>query len=142
MRPTVGRAGAIYFALVFGTGFLLGAIRVPLLVPRLGMRNAELLEMPVMLVVILVAARFVVRRFALPPSAGVRVPVGVLALALLIAAELLLALAVQNQSLAQYIISRDPVSGSVYLAMLAVFAAMPLILSRLDAPGRPPPSRA
>ena len=128
----MGWAALAYFALVFGAGFLLGAIRVPLLVPRLGERTAELLEMPVMFVVILVAARFVVRRFALPPSAGVRLPIGVMALSLLVAAELLLALAVQNQSLAQYIASRDPVSGGVYLAMLVLFAAMPLILSRVD----------
>lgn len=128
----MGWAALSYVALVFGAGFLLGVIRVPLLVPRLGVRTAELLEMPVMFVVIVVAARFVVRRFALPPSAGVRLGVGVMALVLLVAAELLLALAVQNQSLDQYIASRDPVSGGVYLAMLVLFAAMPLILSRVD----------
>lgn len=127
----LGWAALSYFALVFGAGFLLGVIRVPLLVPRLGVRTAELLEMPVMFVVIVVAARFIVRRFALPPSAGVRVGVGVMALALLVAAERL-ALAGQGQSLAEYVGSRDPVSGAVYLAMLVVFAAMPLILSRVD----------
>ena len=31
-------------ALVFAAGFLLGSIRVPFLVPRLGERDAELLE--------------------------------------------------------------------------------------------------
>jgi hypothetical protein len=34
------KAGTLYFALVFGAGFLLGAIRVPLLVPRFGERTA------------------------------------------------------------------------------------------------------
>jgi hypothetical protein len=134
----VGRAALSYVALVFGAGFLLGMIRVPLLVPRLGVRTAELLEMPVMLVVSVLAARFVVRRFALPPSAGVRLPVGVMALALLVAAELLMALALQDQSLVAYIGSRDPVSGGVYLAMLVLFAAMPVILSRVEAPAHPP----
>ena len=42
-----------------------------------------------------------------------------------------LARALQGQSLAQYIASRDPVSGSVYLLMLGLFAAMPLVLARL-----------
>lgn len=41
------KSGVAYFGLVFGAGFLLGCIRVPFLVPRLGARVAELLEMPV-----------------------------------------------------------------------------------------------
>ena len=39
-----------YFLIVFGAGFLLGTIRVLLLLPVLGERAAELLEMPFMLI--------------------------------------------------------------------------------------------
>jgi hypothetical protein len=119
-----------YFSLAFGAGFVLGAIRVPFLVPRLGERIAELIEMPLMLVVIVLAARFITQRFALPATAPVRLGAGLLALALLIAAELLLAVALQDRSLGDYVSSRDPVSGAVYLAMLALFAAMPLLICR------------
>jgi hypothetical protein len=66
------RSGVTYFAVVFAAGFALGAIRVPLLVPRLGMRAAELIEMPFMFVVILLSARFVTKRFALPARASIR----------------------------------------------------------------------
>jgi hypothetical protein len=118
-------AGLTYFALVFGIGFLLGMIRVPLLVPRLGLRYAELLEMPLMALAVWWAARWVVRRFALAPIAWIRICVGLFALALLLAAELGLALLLQDQTLSAYIASRDPVSGSVYLLLLVVFAAMP-----------------
>lgn len=121
-------AGLTYFALVFGTGFLLGAIRVPFLVPRLGVRTAELLEMPLMLVAIFLAARYVVRRFSL--SRHALLPTGLLALACLLGAELFLATSIQDQSLAAYIAGRDPVSGTVYLIMLAVFALMPRLLGR------------
>lgn len=121
----------LYFALVLGTGFLLGMIRVPFLVPWLGERYAELLEMPFMLVAIVLAARFVVRRFALPVSLALRLQIGFLALALSVLAELLLAALLQGRSVAQYIASRDPVSGSVYLGMLLLFALMPSILARL-----------
>jgi hypothetical protein len=38
------RGGIFYFALVFGTGFVLGSVRVPFLVPHLGVRVAELIE--------------------------------------------------------------------------------------------------
>lgn len=124
-------AALSYFALVFGAGFMMGAVRVPLVVPRVGERVAELMEMPIMLLVIVFAARFIVRRFALPPTANTRLAVGLLALGLLLSAELLLAVMMQNRSLGEYIASRDPVSGSVYLLMLAVYATMPLILARL-----------
>ncbi len=125
------KAGIAYFGLVFGAGFILGAIRVPFLVPHLGERIAELVEMPVMLIVILVSARFVTQRFALPNAVSVRLGTGLLALGLLLTAEVLLAVALQDQSLVQYIASRDPVSGSVYLAMLMLFAVMPFIIGRV-----------
>ncbi len=125
------KAGVAYFFLAFGAGFVMGAIRVTFLVPRLGERVAELIEMPFMFIVIVLAARFITSRFALPPTVLVRLGTGLLALGLLIAAELLLAAALQGWSLGEYVSSRDPVSGSVYLAMLALFAAMPLVITRL-----------
>lgn len=125
------KAGIAYFALVFGAGFVLGMIRVPFLVPRLGERVAELVEMPFMLVAILWSARFVVTRFSLPATVLARLGAGFVALGLLVAAEVLLAVALQDRTLGEYVASRDPVSGSVYLAMLAVFAVMPLVLARL-----------
>ncbi len=124
------KPAAAYFALVFGAGFLLGMIRVPFLVPRMGARVAELLEMPIQFVVILFAARFIVRRFAVPADRSVRLRVGFSALGLALAAELLLAAALAERSVAEYIAGRDPVSGSVYLAMLLVFALMPLGVAR------------
>lgn len=124
------KAGVSYFALVFAAGFALALIRVPFLVPRFGVRAAELAEMPVMFIAILLASRFVVRRFALSRSTCERLMVGGIALLLLLCGELLLATMVQDQSIAQYIASRDPVSGSVYLAMLGVFALMPFVLAQ------------
>jgi len=61
----------------------------------------------------------------------VRLTTGFLALGLLITAERLLAVALKDRSLGEYVSSRDPVSGSVYVAMLALFAAMPLVITRL-----------
>lgn len=51
------KAGVLYFALVFGTGFVLGTIRTLWVIPYVGTRMAELMEAPVMLVVTIVAAR-------------------------------------------------------------------------------------
>jgi hypothetical protein len=52
-------------------------------------------------------------------------------LAVLLGAEVLLAVLLQDRTLGEYVASRDPVSGTVYLAMLALFAAMPLVLARV-----------
>jgi hypothetical protein len=115
---------------VFGAGFVLGALRVSFLVPRFGERIAELSEMPLMFAVIVVAARFIIRRFAVPFFIAARISIGLLALGLLLAAELLLAVHLQDRSLADYVASRDPISGSVYLVMLVLFALMPTLIGR------------
>lgn len=124
------KAGALYFGVVFGAGFALGTIRVLWAVPTFGTRVAELLESPLMLVVVILAARWVVRRFSLPPTLAARLGAGFLALGFLLTAELTMVLAVQRLTLADYIAGRDPVAGSVYVLMLLAFAVMPLLVSR------------
>jgi hypothetical protein len=129
-RGRIVRAAATYFALVFGTGFVLGTVRVPFLVPRYGVRTAELLEMSLMLVAIVISARFVVRRFELASAGGrAALAVGGLALACLIVAELGVAWALGATDPAAYLASRDPVSGTVYAIMLLVYASMPAVIA-------------
>ena len=127
LRPDLTAALA-YAGLVFGAGFLLGTVRVLLVVPRLGVRSAELLEMPLMALVIVGAARLVVRRFQLPQGLAVRLPVGATALALMVGFEFLVAVGLQGRTVVQVISDRDPVSGPVYLALLLLFALMPSLL--------------
>ena len=86
------KAGGLYFALVFGAGFALGIPRTLWLVPRVGTRTADLLETPIMLVVTVLAARWMVRRCALPPVFSSRLAVGCVALCLLLTAEFTLVL--------------------------------------------------
>jgi hypothetical protein len=124
------KAAILYFLLVFGAGFLLGTIRVVWLVPQLGTRTAELLEMPIMLAVIILSARWVVRRFALPAAPALRFGVGLAALAFLLVAELAMVLWLQGLSIREYVAVRDPVSGTVYLLMLGVLAVMPVLVKR------------
>ena len=123
-------AGLVYFAIVLGTGFVLGMFRVPILVPRMGERWAELAEMPIMATVIFLAAGYILRRFPEIRSPGRALVAGFLALALSVSAELGLALVLQNQTIPEFISSRDKVSGSVYLGLLLVFAIMPRVRLR------------
>jgi len=52
------RLSLLYFSLVFAAGCVIGSIRVPFVQPVLGVRYAELLEMPIMAVVIWQAAQY------------------------------------------------------------------------------------
>lgn len=124
------KAAVLYFVLVFAAGFMLGTIRVLLIVPHLGTRLAELMEMPLMLAVTFIAARWIVQRFAIPFTASYRLGMGCLALVLLLIAEFTLVLRLRGISIAEYFATIDPVSGTVYYIMLGIFAIAPLLVSR------------
>ena len=119
-------AAAIYFMQVFGTGFALAFIRIPFLVPRFGVRIAELMEMPVMLAVIAWASHRLARRHP-EMDRSARLSVGVMAFCLLVGAELSVAWALGARQPTEYIASRDPLSGSVHLASLVFFAVAPAL---------------
>jgi hypothetical protein len=122
----VFQAGAAYFAWAFGAGFVLGVVRQLWAVPRYGERAAELLEMPFMAVVIVLVARHVVHRYAVPPTLLDRSGMGLVGLALLLLAEWGVILSFRQQSVAGYIAARDPIAGVAYLVMLLAFALMPI----------------
>jgi len=124
------KAGGFYFALVFGAGFVLGPIRILWAVPRFGTRIAELMESPLMLGVIVVAARWVVRRMSVPPATASRLGMGCIALTLMLAAEFLFVLRLRGLSIGEYLATRDPVSGTIYYMMLVLIAVMPLLAAR------------
>jgi len=124
------RAGALYFAIVFGVGFLLGPIRILWIVPRVGTRTAELIEAPIMLAVSVFVARWVVRWLTIPPTFSARLGMGLLALVLMLAAELSLVLWLRRMSVRDYFAERDPVAGTAYYVVLGAFAVMPQIVAR------------
>lgn len=125
------KAALVYFLIVFGAGSLLGPIRLLFVVPRLGERVAELLEMPLMLIVIIIGANWIVRRFRLPIGLIYRLGAGVIALLLGLFFEFGLVLIVRGLTLREYFESRDQIAASAYYLTLLLFASMPLLMSRL-----------
>ena len=123
------KTGVLYFALVFGAGFVLGTVRTLWIVPRVGTRAAELMETPIMLVVTVVGARWTVVHLAVPLVPSARLEMGGIALVRLLVAGFGLVLWLRGLSISGYLATRDPVSGTVYYAMLAVFAIMPLLVA-------------
>jgi hypothetical protein len=127
------KAGALYFALVFGAGFVLGTVRTLWVVPRIGTRTAELLEEPMMLVIIILAARWLVRRLSVSPKASSRLSMGGIALGLMLVVEFTFVLWLRGLSIRDYLAGRDPVAGTAYYAMLVLFAIIPLLVARRSA---------
>ena len=64
---------------------------------------------------------------ALPSS---RLGMGFVALGLMLVAEFGFVLWLRGLSIKEYLATRDPVSGTVYYVMLAVFAITPLLVAR------------
>jgi hypothetical protein len=130
MVARIVKAGLLYFALVFGAGFVLGALRILLLVPRIGTRAAELVETPVMVAISWFAAGWVVRRLEVPLATRPRLGMGLVALALMLVAEFSLVLRLRGLTLEEYFATRDPVSGAAYYSALILLALMPLVVER------------
>lgn len=124
------QAAVLYFLLVFGVGFVLGIVRVLGVVPLLGERTAELLEMPLMLAVIVAAARWVVR-YKLDDRQPSALAVGFVAMGFVLLADLAVGVWLRDMSLTEVFMNRDPVSGAAYYAALLLFALMPAALVRL-----------
>ena len=127
-RATLGAALA-YFGLVFGAGFALGVLRTLFVVPRVGARAAELLEIPLMLLVIVLAARWIVRHRVVAQRTGGAWWVSLLALALLLGAEIALAAGLRGLTPAQALFDRDPVAGIAYALALLAYAVMPALMA-------------
>jgi hypothetical protein len=127
------KASMVYFGVVFGAGFVLGPVRIFWVVPRLGLKMAELAEEPIMLVIIILAARWVVRRFDESPKASSLLLMGGVALGLMLVAEFTFVAWLRGLSVRDYLAGRDPVAGTVYYAMLGLFAIMPLLAARRSA---------
>lgn len=126
------KAALLYFAIVFGAGFVLGTIRTLWIVPRIGARGAELMETPIMFVVVILAARVTVRWFLASSARTTRLAVGFIALLLMLVAEFGFVLWLRGISIRQYLATRDPISATAYYLMLGVFAIMPLLAGKAE----------
>lgn len=122
------RASFLYFGIVFGMGFLFGVLRTVLFVPRFGTRVSELCEMPLMVVVIYCASKWLVKHYS-PSTRSFMLGVGFLSLGLMIGAELLVGMALRGLTLAQILTDRDPLVAVIYYSSLLMFGGLPSCLT-------------
>jgi hypothetical protein len=72
------KAGVTYFLLVFAGGWIMGPIRELWAVPHFGPTMGLLLEAVIMLIAMIVAARWVVRWFEVPQTLPAMISMGLL----------------------------------------------------------------
>ncbi len=120
-------AAVLYFAIVFGVGFVLGPVRIFWLEPRFGKTIAAVCEAPFLLIAMGLAAVWVRNRFGLANTRGL-IMVGVAALMLIILADTSLGFAMRGIAWADQISYLSTDAGRIYLALLMAFSAMPVAL--------------
>jgi hypothetical protein len=123
-------SASLYFAVVFGVGFVLGPIRVFWLEPRLGPTIAVLCEVPLLLVAMVVSARWIANRCGLRKDCGSLVVMGIAALVLQQIADFAVGFMLRGMTPAQQLANFATPAGLIYLGSLVAFAAMPAIVSR------------
>jgi hypothetical protein len=125
----IAGAAIAYWAVVFALGFVLGTIRVLWVIPLMGLMPATLLELPIILAASWLVAGWLVRRFGLARG-GEALVVGMLAFAILMAAECALAGVLTGQTPAQWLAGLRQPHALLGLAGQAVFALMPWLRLR------------
>ena len=130
------KAGASYFAAAYLVGFLLGTLRILLLVPRVGETGAVLLETPLMLGVSWIASRWCTNRFAISAAPAPRLAMGFIAFALLAATEIGVSMLAFGRTPMDLLDLYRSVPGIIGLAAQAAFAFFPLVQALLGGRAR------
>jgi hypothetical protein len=121
------KAAAFYYTVVFAAGFVFGMLRVLVLAPQVGERLAVLLELPFMLTISWFACRWLIDRFSVPAALVPRLAMGIVAFALLMAAEIGISVFGLGRTLAQHLESLLTGASLLGLTGQIVFALFPVI---------------
>jgi len=119
------KAGTTYFAIVFAVGFVLGTVRVLLLLPFVGEAAAVFLEIPIILVASWIAARWTINRFDVPGEVAARLMMGAFAFALLILGELAVSSLSFGRPLQDTLVAYRSLPGAAGLFAQVIFALLP-----------------
>lgn len=122
---TALRHGFLYFIIVFAAGFVLGVVRVLVLVPMLGTFTAVLVEFPVILSLAWLACGRILRGGR--PDRQQAALMGATAFVLLMLAEASLSLAIGNRTLTDHIGLYGEPEHQLGLSAQVAFAVFPWI---------------
>src|SRR3974390_297395 len=119
----------LYFLMVFGVGFLLGPMRVYLLEPRLGEQMATICEAPFLLIVIVLAARWLPKRSNMRMSVASLAAVGLGGLFLQQLADVVVGSFLRGITPAQQLSHLATPAGLIYIGLLLAYVIMPVLVN-------------
>src|SRR5690348_7457677 len=126
------KAGILYFVLVFAAGWVLGPLREFWLIPLVGQVAGLLTEVPFMVLAMIAAARWTIRKLGVPYAPTARTLMAVVALGLLLIAEAMGVRWVRRLSWEAYLARFDFVLGSLTMLTVLLYAAMPMLVKRRE----------
>ena len=129
---SAARAGVAYFGIIFAAGFLLGILRVLILVPWSGELYAVLFELPVILILSWIVSRRLIARLSVPQKVVARLVMGGLAFCLLMLAEIGVSTLAFGQPLSDFSARYQSASAQLGLAGQVLFALFPVIQLAAD----------
>ncbi|MBW4458945.1 MAG: hypothetical protein KME47_01690 [Nodosilinea sp. WJT8-NPBG4] len=121
------RVGFLYFVAVFAIGFLLGTLRVLVLIPKLGELVSTFIELPILLSAAWLISDFLTTQFNVPSQWWVRLNMGIVAFGVLMAAELGLSVWLFGSTVQGHFAAYQSLPKTIGLAGQAVFALIPLL---------------
>lgn len=121
-------AGAVYFLVALGTGVVLEVLRLQVVGLHVSERIAQVMEIPTHLLAVIIAARWAIDRFTLPPLPGIRLGVGLVALVFWLLMEWIVILPLHGLSLDEFLATQQPVMGTLPIGALGVLTVMPFLV--------------
>jgi hypothetical protein len=125
------RAGFLYFVAVFGIGFLLGTIRVLVLIPMLGELVSTLIELPVILGAAWLVSARLTDWLHVASEGWAPLTMGGIAFGLLMVAELGLSVWLFGGTVQEHFAGYLSLPQAVGLAGQAAFALFPLLQMKI-----------
>jgi hypothetical protein len=123
-------SAALYFAVVFGVGFLLGPIGVFWLEPRLGKTVGVLCEFPVLIAAMALAARCTTSKRAQQTGRGSLAAIGGVAFIFQQLADFAVGIGLRGITPSEQLAYLTTPAGLIYCVALLLFAAMPTLVNR------------
>ena len=123
-------AATVYFLMLFALGFVPGTIRVLLVIPKIGVLSATLIEVPLMLTAAFFVCRWTIGRWLVPPALSMRGVMALWFLMMLAIFETLVGVALFGRTLAGTWSGLATPAGLIGLAAQSIAALLPLFISR------------